>query len=90
MHLDQGSDLALEAEEWPEPQRLQPLPLHVNLIAYNPVPSAPEYQPADERRVNEFARQLKDAGVLVTVRHSRGADIAAACGQLGSEVVGGE
>ena len=84
--LDEESELVQEANESPEPARLQPLPLHVNLIAYNPVPAAPEYQPAPEARVNEFAALLRDSGVPVTVRHSRGADISAACGQLGAEL----
>lgn len=84
--LDEGSELVTEAREHPAPSRQQPLPLHVNLIAYNPIPAAVQYRPAPEERVSEFARRLSDAGVPVTVRRSRGADIAAACGQLGSEL----
>jgi len=84
--VDVRGDLAMEAEEHPLPARQQPLPLHVNLIAYNPIAAAPQYQPSGEERVSEFARLLRDEGVPVTVRRSRGADIAAACGQLGSEL----
>ncbi|MBN2083463.1 23S rRNA (adenine(2503)-C(2))-methyltransferase RlmN [bacterium] len=88
--LDEENELVREANEAPEPARLQPLPLHVNLIAYNPVPAAREYQPSPESRVNEFATLLKDSGIPVTVRHSRGTDISAACGQLGTELGNGE
>jgi len=84
--IDRESELIQQALEYPVPPRQQPLPLHVNLITYNPIPAAPQYRPTDERRVSEFARLLSDAEVPVTVRRSRGADIAAACGQLGSEI----
>jgi 23S rRNA (adenine2503-C2)-methyltransferase len=53
----------------------------VNLLAYNPVRGLPFRRPAEEQ-CNRFARKLVQAGVTVTVRTSRGADIAAACGQL--------
>jgi 23S rRNA (adenine2503-C2)-methyltransferase len=59
--------------------------LHVNLIAYNPIISA-DYRATPERGIDHFARLLSDAGVPVTVRHSRGQDVAAACGMLGSEL----
>lgn len=84
--VDPRGELAMEAEEYAPPARQQPLPLHVNLIAYNPIAAAPQYQPSGEQRVNEFVRLLRDQGVPVTVRRSRGADIGAACGQLGSEL----
>ncbi len=59
-------------------------PSKVNLIMYNPVPGL-EFQPTPEPRLNEFIRILVDAGVIVTVRRSRGQDISAACGQLAVE-----
>jgi 23S rRNA (adenine2503-C2)-methyltransferase len=37
-------------------------------------------------RVTAFARILQDAGVVTTVRRTRGDDIDAACGQLAGEV----
>lgn len=61
-------------------------PLHVNIIEYNPIVGAPQYRPSTPKRVNAFARALRDAGIPVTVRHSRGVDIAGACGMLGSEI----
>lgn len=83
--LDPTSAVVMEAAEQPAPSHQQALPLHVNLIEYNPI-GGKLYRPADEKRVNDFARLLRDAGVDVTVRHSRGRDIAAACGMLGSSL----
>jgi 23S rRNA (adenine2503-C2)-methyltransferase len=61
-------------------------PCHVNLIPWNPVPGAKfEGQafdaptPAD---VRQFKQTLESAGVATTQRVQRGADVAAACGQL--------
>ena len=54
---------------------------HVNLIQLNEVPGS-KFQPASERRANEFVRRLGSVGVEATIRQSRGADIDAACGQL--------
>jgi 23S rRNA (adenine2503-C2)-methyltransferase len=53
----------------------------VNLIPYNPAEGLPFKRPpaADVKR---FAQVLKDAGLSVTTRVQRGADIDAACGQL--------
>jgi 23S rRNA (adenine2503-C2)-methyltransferase len=65
--------------------RLQSLPLPVNLIEYNPAPALGSYRPSPVRVLESFAAGLSNAGVPVTVRHSRGADIAAACGMLGAE-----
>ena len=85
--LDETSELMIEVRETPEPPRQQPLPLHVNLIAYNPTSPRDKFQPSSEARVNEFAVGLRDLGIPVTVRHSRGTDIMAACGQLGSQLL---
>ncbi|HEX7121979.1 MAG TPA: 23S rRNA (adenine(2503)-C(2))-methyltransferase RlmN [Gemmatimonadaceae bacterium] len=63
-------------------------PSKVNLIMYNPVPGL-EFQPTPEDRLNRFIRVLVNEGVTVTVRRSRGQDIAAACGQLAGEAEGG-
>jgi 23S rRNA (adenine2503-C2)-methyltransferase len=37
-------------------------------------------------RVQTFAKQLQDAGLVTTVRKTRGDDIDAACGQLAGDV----
>ena len=56
-----------------------------NLIPFNPVPqSGLKRSPRD--RVTAFAQVLQEAGVVTTVRKTRGDDIDAACGQLAGEV----
>lgn len=54
---------------------------HVNLIPMNPVMELPFGEPSTPR-THEFVRILEAAGVPVTVRKRKGADIDAACGQL--------
>jgi 23S rRNA (adenine2503-C2)-methyltransferase len=53
---------------------------HVNLIEYNPTAGPYRASPPDRREA--FAAAMTAAGVEPSVRRSRGADIAAACGQL--------
>ena len=53
---------------------------HVNLIPYNAT-DAP-YQRSDAASMKRFQSILRERGVPATVRHTMGADIAAACGQL--------
>lgn len=56
-----------------------------NLIPFNPFPqSGLKRSPA--ARVRLFAQRLLDAGIVTTVRKTRGDDIAAACGQLAGDV----
>ncbi|MEZ4695753.1 MAG: 23S rRNA (adenine(2503)-C(2))-methyltransferase RlmN [Rhodothermales bacterium] len=57
------------------------VPSKVNLIMYNEVPGL-DFRRTTESTLNAFVRALVDSGVTVTVRRSRGQDIAAACGQL--------
>lgn len=54
---------------------------NVNLIRYNPVAGLPYKRPTSEDAA-AFQAALRDAGVNVHVRRSRGIDIDAACGQL--------
>ncbi len=61
---------------------LQGLPVHVNLIPYNPIAEAPALRGTDAGGRRAFAAALTAAGFTVTIRYSLGADIAAACGQL--------
>ncbi|MBC7360702.1 MAG: 23S rRNA (adenine(2503)-C(2))-methyltransferase RlmN [Candidatus Aminicenantes bacterium] len=53
----------------------------VNLIAYSPVPALPYERPTAEE-MSRFQKWLEERKVKVTVRKSKGVDIAAACGQL--------
>jgi 23S rRNA (adenine2503-C2)-methyltransferase len=56
-----------------------------NLIPFNPFPHS-GFRRSDPERVRRFADVLQRAGLTVTVRKTRGDDIAAACGQLAGEV----
>ena len=56
-----------------------------NLIPFNPFPASGLLRSNNER-VQAFARLLVDAGIVTTVRKTRGDDIDAACGQLAGEV----
>jgi 23S rRNA (adenine2503-C2)-methyltransferase len=56
--------------------------VHVNLIPYNPIATAPELRTTERPERDAFAAILRDAGFITTIRYSLGADIAAACGQL--------
>jgi 23S rRNA (adenine2503-C2)-methyltransferase len=57
------------------------LGVRVNLIPFNPYPGA-IFQRPEPGAVDAFGRVLRDAGITVTVRTSRGQDIGAACGML--------
>ena len=52
----------------------------VNLIPYNP--SGSPYDGSSPEAIDGFRAALEEHGVRVTVRLTRGRDIAAACGQL--------
>ncbi len=54
----------------------------INLLVYNPVEGVPYKRPNMET-VNRFMHRLYPRCQAVTLRRSRGSDIAAACGQLG-------
>jgi 23S rRNA (adenine2503-C2)-methyltransferase len=54
---------------------------HVNLIPYNPVAGLPYGRPEPES-VRRFVAILRDNGISVTVRKTKGRAIDAACGQL--------
>lgn len=58
----------------------------VNLIPFNPDPHLP-YERPDDETVSRFAAVLSRGGRTVAVRRSRGSDISAACGQLGTQYI---
>ena len=53
----------------------------VNIIPANPLPEA-GIEPPDEAVIEAFCQLLQEKGLKVQLRHKRGADIQAACGQL--------
>jgi 23S rRNA (adenine2503-C2)-methyltransferase len=62
------------------------VPCKFNLIPFNPFPDSGLARPASER-IRAFAQRLADAGIVTTIRKTRGDDIDAACGQLAGEVL---
>jgi 23S rRNA (adenine2503-C2)-methyltransferase len=89
-HPHQALALAklLRGHNAPGRHRGEPILCHVNLIPWNPIPGAPLGR-SERERVLAFQRVLLDYGVACTVRVERGVAIAAACGQLAGEGVGG-
>jgi 23S rRNA (adenine2503-C2)-methyltransferase len=62
-----------------------PVPCKFNLIPFNPFPESGLKRSANPR-IKAFAQVLIDAGIVTTIRKTRGDDIDAACGQLAGEV----
>ncbi len=56
-----------------------------NLIPFNPFPASGLLRSA-QNQVVAFAKILMDAGIVTTIRKTRGDDIDAACGQLAGDV----
>ena len=56
-----------------------------NLIPFNPFPES-GLQRSSNARIAAFSKILLDAGIVTTVRKTRGDDIDAACGQLAGDV----
>ena len=57
----------------------------LNLIPFNPFPASGLVR-SPQQSVQAFAKILSDAGIVTTVRKTRGDDIDAACGQLAGDV----
>ncbi|MEO5669765.1 MAG: 23S rRNA (adenine(2503)-C(2))-methyltransferase RlmN [Ramlibacter sp.] len=57
----------------------------INLIPFNPFPQSGLTR-SPHKQVLAFAKILSDAGIVTTVRKTRGDDIDAACGQLAGDV----
>jgi 23S rRNA (adenine2503-C2)-methyltransferase len=67
------------------PRAAHRVPCKFNLIPFNPFPAS-GLKRSSRERVQAFAKVLQDAGVVTTIRKTRGDDIDAACGQLAGEV----
>ncbi len=57
----------------------------INLIPWNNISSKKDYMAPASADVDNFAAQLKVLSAAITVRQSKGQDIAAACGQLAAK-----
>ena len=77
--MDQVNDRASHALELS--RVLRQLPCKINLIPFNPFPGT-EFRRVSDVAMNRFRDILHREGYTVTVRTTRGDDIAAACGQL--------
>lgn len=60
------------------------VPSKVNVIEYNPIEGG-EFQKSDAQATEDFCNYLRSKGIIVNIRHSRGKDIDAACGQLANK-----
>jgi 23S rRNA (adenine2503-C2)-methyltransferase len=56
----------------------------VNIIEYNAIDGG-EFRQTTRERLSAFTAHLQDNGIICNVRHSRGKDIDAACGQLANK-----
>ena len=65
--------------------REQAVSCKLNLIPFNPFPASGLTR-SPQKQVQAFAKLLSDAGIVTTIRKTRGDDIDAACGQLAGEV----
>jgi 23S rRNA (adenine2503-C2)-methyltransferase len=81
--MDQVNDRSVHARELAV--LLKDLPCKINLIPFNPFPGS-DYKRVTNTALNRFRDILQGEGYTVTVRTTRGDDIAAACGQLAGEV----
>ena len=81
--IDQVNDRREHAEQLAA--LLVDLPCKVNLIPFNPF-DAVDYKKVSNNSLHRFRDILQQAGYIVTVRTTRGDDIAAACGQLAGSV----
>lgn len=62
------------------------VPCKINLIPFNPFPDS-GLKCSPKAVVKAFADKLNNAGIVTTVRKTRGDDIDAACGQLAGDVL---
>ena len=64
---------------------LKKVPAKINLIPFNPFPNS-DYQCSSMETIERFKNILHKAGLITTIRRTRGEDIDAACGQLVGKV----
>ena len=83
--LDGVNDSDQHARELIALVRQADVPCKFNLIPFNPFPESGLTR-SQNPRIKAFAQVLMDAGIVTTVRKTRGDDIDAACGQLAGEV----
>ena len=82
--LEEVNDLDVHAEQLIG--LLKDFPCKLNLIPFNPFDGI-AYKRASNNRINRFKDKIKSAGIVTTVRKTRGDDIEAACGQLAGDFI---
>jgi 23S rRNA (adenine2503-C2)-methyltransferase len=82
--LDGVNDSVAQARELV--QLVRDIPCKFNLIPFNPFPDS-GFRRSSANAVSRFRDVLMEAGLVTTVRKTRGDDIAAACGQLAGKVL---
>lgn len=83
--LDGLNDQPEQARLLAELVRAHGVSCKFNLIPFNPFPAS-GLLCSPPARIVAFAKVLSDAGIVTTIRKTRGDDIDAACGQLAGEV----
>jgi 23S rRNA (adenine2503-C2)-methyltransferase len=83
--LDGVNDGAAQAQELVELLGKGKPWCKINLIPFNPFPASGLLR-SPQAKVLAFSKILSDAGIVTTIRKTRGDDIDAACGQLAGEV----
>ena len=81
--LDGVNDAVQHAKELL--QLVKDVPCKFNLIPFNPFPES-GLKRSNNAQIKVFSQILIEAGIVTTVRKTRGDDIDAACGQLAGEV----
>ena len=74
--LDDAKALALYCKQFP---------IKINIIEYNEVAPSPFHVTPPKTR-DEFVKFLENCNLVVNIRHSKGKDIDAACGQLAGKM----
>lgn len=77
--LDGVNDTARHAADLRD--LIRGVPARVNLIPWNPFPGT-SFVPSSRESIHSYQQILKRAGIITTIRESRGEDIGAACGLL--------
>ena len=60
------------------------VPCKINIIEYNPIDDG-DFKQASKESIQQYIQHLEKNRIVVNVRHSRGKDIDAACGQLANK-----
>jgi 23S rRNA (adenine2503-C2)-methyltransferase len=82
--LDGVNDTAVHLQELLA--LVERVPCKMNLIPFNPFPGT-GYKRSSRESISAFSQALNAAGIVTTVRKTRGDDIDAACGQLAGQVI---